>query len=418
MVKELFSDASGNLQFVELWCPPSQPNEINMNGKSITSLTGPFHTFTGSFAPGSTGDAHILLGTAAFAALPGAPTPDHIIPPNSFSVAGPDTIQWHVYGASILSYGTAQLPTDGVNSLTRPATIGPNSPTNFAGESGSVVITTGPPAVPGLTLQRLDTAGTEIQFDWDVAACEGADSYHLIAGHLSDLPSAPGGAYTARYAYCFASAVGQTVWDNVPPAADGNGLLWFLAVSQDVQQIEGSWGLDGSGSQRSGTGVNGSSGVCASIDRDAGNTCGEGPVPTITGVWQVVSMHEECGEDVPVTLPQQTPSGITYDFWYEITETTFHSYYDLSTFPGGFPQQDGIYHCADWQITAGSVIDVDSIIQDDGTTIRFELAGEQLVVRMEYADDPGCTDTYFTSRVSNTDFSSAISDCDLFDDEF
>ena len=34
--------------------------------------------------------------------------------------------------------GAGQLPTDGVNSLSPDLTTGPNSPTNYAGETGSV----------------------------------------------------------------------------------------------------------------------------------------------------------------------------------------------------------------------------------------------------------------------------------------
>jgi hypothetical protein len=74
-----------------------------------------------------------LLGTAAFAALPGAPTPDHIIAANSFNKNG-DTVRYHVYDA--FTFGA--VPTDCVNSMNDGGIVSVNSPTNYAGQAGSV----------------------------------------------------------------------------------------------------------------------------------------------------------------------------------------------------------------------------------------------------------------------------------------
>jgi len=47
-----------------------------------------------------------------------------------------------------VTFGPGVLPTNGVDSLHRSLTTGVNSPTNYAGDTGSV--TASPPAVPGL----------------------------------------------------------------------------------------------------------------------------------------------------------------------------------------------------------------------------------------------------------------------------
>ena len=90
----------------------------------------------------------VLIATADFAALPGAPTPDYVIPANFFDPAG-DTITYNgAPDVAVLAPGA--LPTDGVQSLHRDITsgvmtAGPNSPTNYARVTGSV---SPPVAVP------------------------------------------------------------------------------------------------------------------------------------------------------------------------------------------------------------------------------------------------------------------------------
>jgi len=148
VVNEIFSSADGAVQFVELRESNGFANEINISGLSVTcASTGNSFTFPANLPAGSTANQFILLGTANFAALPGAPPVDHIIPAGFFDTNG-DTLQFHVYTPSILSFGAGQLPLDGFNSLSQSLTAAPNSPTNFAGQSGQVNLS-GPP-VPSL----------------------------------------------------------------------------------------------------------------------------------------------------------------------------------------------------------------------------------------------------------------------------
>ncbi len=141
-IVEVFSNASGSIQFVELEECCSMPNETGLLNKIVMSAaTGEQLTFTANLPAGSTANAHLLLGTAAYAALPGAVAPDYIIVPGFFSTiaeAAPG-IEYHVYDDFVFSAG--MLPLNGKDSLHRsgPGYVsGANSPTNFAGESGNV----------------------------------------------------------------------------------------------------------------------------------------------------------------------------------------------------------------------------------------------------------------------------------------
>jgi len=104
--------------------------EIFLSDKKITSQAmGTSYTFPSNLTP-PTGLKHLLLATQSFADLPGAPTPDFIIPPNFFSPAG-DTLKWHVY--DVFTFNSAEFPAalhqphDPVGDLERPrrGVVGP-----------------------------------------------------------------------------------------------------------------------------------------------------------------------------------------------------------------------------------------------------------------------------------------------------
>jgi len=145
-VNELFSNADGTVQFIELKECCGGPSENGTGGKTVTSLTVP-HSIPLNNVAGNTANRHILLGTAAFAALPGAPPVDYTIVPNFFAING-DTIRYapaQNYDSWI--FGAGALPTNGVNSIQKTNLATPhedtfivvvNSPTNYAGQSGSV----------------------------------------------------------------------------------------------------------------------------------------------------------------------------------------------------------------------------------------------------------------------------------------
>lgn len=146
-IVEIFSNADGTVQFIELQEPNGATSE---NGIGLLAITTDANSYpmNAGFIPGSTAFKSFLIATPDFAALPGAPTPDVVLPslmlPFFFSTAG-DTI---VYGPNYdtFTFTGGELPTDGVHSLNRDKTIGVNSPTNYAGDTATIDAAVG--AVP------------------------------------------------------------------------------------------------------------------------------------------------------------------------------------------------------------------------------------------------------------------------------
>jgi len=141
-INEVFSNADGSVQFIELITTFNNQqfttgrviNAID-NGVTINTFTFPGDT------PSPTANHHLLLATPGFAALPGAVTPDFILPAAPFfNPASPATTIDFVF-ADLISFTNAQLPVDGVLSLNRSGinlVSAANSPTNYAGQTGSL----------------------------------------------------------------------------------------------------------------------------------------------------------------------------------------------------------------------------------------------------------------------------------------
>jgi len=80
-ITQLYSNASGSLQFVEMQDVFGNQNFVN--GQSINVTNGTTNTFTipGNPLPGSTLNHYLLFGTAGIEAA-GGPAPDYILPNN------------------------------------------------------------------------------------------------------------------------------------------------------------------------------------------------------------------------------------------------------------------------------------------------------------------------------------------------
>ena len=140
-IDEVYSDATGTVQFVELTVASDGENVLS--GHTLTSSG---HTFTfPANLPKNTANHHLLLATPGYIALPGMPAADFNLGANSFFDVNGDTLDYA--GVNSLTFTAGQLPVDGANSLNRafnPATpttftVAPMSPTNFS---------TAPPPVP------------------------------------------------------------------------------------------------------------------------------------------------------------------------------------------------------------------------------------------------------------------------------
>jgi hypothetical protein len=137
-VNEVFSNATGTIQFVELREADGLANETGVPAQSISATnTGESFIIGGGPLSTPTTNKFFLLATASFAALSGAPTPDALIPGGSipfFSNSG-DTVTYSVYD----NWAFGAVPTNGVDSLHRTGTSpAANSPTNYAGQTGQV----------------------------------------------------------------------------------------------------------------------------------------------------------------------------------------------------------------------------------------------------------------------------------------
>lgn len=142
--QEVFSNDDGTVQFIELFTN-SNSQQFATGEQFRSSQGGNINTYTfPNDTPAPTAGHHLLIATAAFAALPGAPTPDFIMP-DGFLFAPNGLLENLSLGGPTYSY--ASLPTDGVLSLGPDgSTTAVNSPTNFAGDSGSIDVSA--PDVP------------------------------------------------------------------------------------------------------------------------------------------------------------------------------------------------------------------------------------------------------------------------------
>jgi serralysin len=178
-VKEVFTNASGSVQFVEMF--DSFGGETLTGGFTLTANSdGNTKTFTfpGNLPTNTPGS--LLIATTGFGSLPGGVTPDFTFDQSSTPFIGsffnPNatnlTFTYNGSGDSMAFTG-ASLPKNGINSLTDAGAVGfppgtpnissgVNSPTNLAGNSGSVNLAVPEPiagvlllmAVPALSIRR------------------------------------------------------------------------------------------------------------------------------------------------------------------------------------------------------------------------------------------------------------------------
>ncbi len=163
-INELYSNADGTVQFVELTA--LSPGQQFLAGHNlISSSGGNTRTFTfPSNLPGDTSGRRMLIATQGFAAL-GIVTPDYIVP-NNFFFPGGGTVNF----ASADVWNHPALPTNN-QSLDRSGAAIANSPTNFFGATGTVPATVPPPV---LNFQGLWYRG-EIESGWGVNVAHQGD---------------------------------------------------------------------------------------------------------------------------------------------------------------------------------------------------------------------------------------------------
>jgi hypothetical protein len=143
-ISEIFSDASGTVQFIEFQLPGSViDNESFIGGHTLTaSALGRSFTFPGNLPSVPDGTERFLVATPGYAALTGEPAADYLLPANNFFSTAGDTLNFASF-TDVVSFTAGQVPTDGVNSRTRTGYGGSfasatNSPTNFNGITATI----------------------------------------------------------------------------------------------------------------------------------------------------------------------------------------------------------------------------------------------------------------------------------------
>jgi hypothetical protein len=152
-IKEIFSNADGTIQFIEFFTTSGGETLIaNHSVQAISDNGTPVtYTFPNQNFGSSTANKHFLLATAGFDALPNSPTPDFTPLPNNFFNPNAASIQIdfaHGSDVTMPAINGSMLPKDGINSIndsvfaffgdTDVYATAANSPTNFAGATGSI----------------------------------------------------------------------------------------------------------------------------------------------------------------------------------------------------------------------------------------------------------------------------------------
>jgi hypothetical protein len=277
-VWEIFSNADGTVQFVELKETHNDQSEWLLHFHQVTGGPSGGNSYQILHdVSGNTAGRYYLLATAGFQALPGAPTPDEIIPSNFIRIAQDGAMS---YSGSYIGQPTwtpGTLPTDGIHSYTRTVpggalSVAVNSPENYANVTGSVDASLPPPGVPNLLVNKLDPNGSSLSVSWSNGSCSDSTFNHeILFGQRSNFPAAPTGIYSLLGGSCGIGSPPFT-WTSTPSASDGSGLIWFLVVTNKSGTKEGPWGNNSAG-ERNGPGTRGASNGCAT-DKDVSSSCG------------------------------------------------------------------------------------------------------------------------------------------------
>jgi hypothetical protein len=151
---EFYSSPDRSVQFIEMQEIGGSNNETNIDGHwyATNGYNQDHSDLLGSDLPFGTANKKFLVGTQSYAALPGVPAPDYVLPDGFLEPTG-DTVVWWFYQTMTIPPGV--MPSDGTLSISvdDPASpagfvVGVNSPTNFSGETGTVVL---PSAVPSFS---------------------------------------------------------------------------------------------------------------------------------------------------------------------------------------------------------------------------------------------------------------------------
>jgi hypothetical protein len=135
--KEIFSNADGSVQYIEMdVLDPAGTGEWVTIQQQLATRDH-VYIIPVNLPNENTFQRSMLFATPAFAALPGAPTPDFLIPAGFMDPSG-DELRYR-FTLDLFAYTDGELPIDGRHALVRSDRSRPlNSPENFAGATTSI----------------------------------------------------------------------------------------------------------------------------------------------------------------------------------------------------------------------------------------------------------------------------------------
>ncbi|MEZ4270152.1 MAG: hypothetical protein R3C68_01545 [Myxococcota bacterium] len=177
-IDEIYSNADGSVQYIELVTSNDSQNVLaghtliaTSDGNEVT------FTFPDDLASSSTADKRLLLATPNFANLTGGVIPDYTLPCGPFFDPTAAAISLNFAGVDTVSFAATDLPSDAAMSVNASLVAQSNTPTNFAGTSGA------------LLLSACQSAGTCDPCD-DGIFCNGAET--CSASACTTAPTCPG----------------------------------------------------------------------------------------------------------------------------------------------------------------------------------------------------------------------------------
>ena len=141
-INEIYSNADGTIQFIEMINPTIAIGETLLSGTTFTTNANTY-LYPNNLV-GNTANKTFLMATSGFAALPGTPTPDYIIFDNFFDPTGDTLTFTPPIPDEIVAFISGDIPLCGTLSMNADLTTGTNSPTNFSDETGPITIVFAP----------------------------------------------------------------------------------------------------------------------------------------------------------------------------------------------------------------------------------------------------------------------------------
>ena len=166
-MNELYSNADGTVQYLELTALSG--SQQFLSGHELTSSNG---TTTRTFTfpadlPGNTSGRRMVIATPGFAAAAGI-NPDYTVP-TGFFFQGGGTVNF----AGVDQWNHPALPSDN-RSVDRSGTGGTPTPQNFAGQVGTITVS----SPPALNFQGLWYRG-EVESGWGVNIAHQGDTFFV-----------------------------------------------------------------------------------------------------------------------------------------------------------------------------------------------------------------------------------------------